>query len=190
MRFRSVEYLARKKKGCDPRRRWRRESRTRKASRGATERGADVAVLSLNDGEIQARDQDLELAGTIDVDRTVADASVDDYDALVLPVGTVNPDKLRVDHTAVSFVRDFVISGKPVAAICHGPWTLVEADVVSGRTVTAYPSIRTDLRNAGANVVDEEVVIDNNIITSRRPSDLPAFCAAPVRQLKQASVGA
>ena len=95
-----------------------------------------------------------DLAGTFAVDRTVAQASVDDYDALVLPGGTVNPDKLRADDSAVSFVRDFVISGKPVAAICHGPWTLVEAGVANGRTLTSYPSIRTDLRNAGANVVD------------------------------------
>jgi protease I len=98
----------------------------------------------------------------------------------------VNPDKLRLDSSAVSFVRDFVNSGKPVAAICHGPWTLVEADVVAGRTVTSYPSIRTDLRNAGGNVVDEEVVVDWNLITSRSPSDLPAFCAAIVKQLEQA----
>jgi protease I len=154
-----------------------------------TERGAQVTVLSLKAGEIQARNHDLEPAGTISVDGTVSDVSVEDYDALVLPGGTVNPDKLRVDDSAVSFVRDFVTSGKPVAAICHGPWTLVEAGVVAGRTLTSYPSIRTDLRNAGANVVDEEVAIDGNVITSRSPDDLPAFCAALVKQLEQASVG-
>jgi protease I len=111
---------------------------------------------------------------------------VDEFDALVLPGGTVNPDKLRLDSSAVTFVREFVNSGKPVAAICHGPWTLVEADVVAGRTLTSYPSIRTDLRNAGATVVDEEVVVDRNLVTSRSPADLPAFCAAIVQQLEQA----
>lgn len=99
----------------------------------------------------------------------------------------MNPDKLRVDSSAVAFVGDFVNSGKPVAAICHGPWTLVEAGVVAGRTLTSYASIRTDLRNAGATVVDEEVVVDRNLVTSRSPSDLPAFCAAVVHQLKQPS---
>jgi protease I len=150
--------------------------------------GAQVELLSLKSGEIQARDHDLEPAGTINVDRVVSDASVDEFDALVLPGGTVNPDKLRADGLAVAFVRDFVNSGKPVAAICHGPWTLVEAGVVAGRTVTSYPSIRTDLRNAGGNVVDEEVVVDGNLITSRSPADLPAFCASLIAQLEQAQV--
>jgi protease I len=118
----------------------------------------------------------------------VSEASVDDFDALVLPGGTVNPDKLRLDKSAVAFVHDFVNSGKPVAAICHGPWTLVEAGVVAGRTVTSYPSIRTDLRNAGANVVDEEVVVDGNLITSRAPDDLPAFCVTLIHQLEHAPV--
>ena len=153
------------------------------------EAGAQVQVLSLKEGEIQARNHDLEPAGTFAVDRTVAQASVDDYDALVLPGGTVNPDKLRADDSAVSFVRDFVISGKPVAAICHGPWTLVEAGVANGRTLTSYPSIRTDLRNAGANVVDEEVSVDGNLITSRSPKDLPAFCSTIVKQFAHAHAG-
>ncbi|MDQ1720578.1 MAG: protease [Pseudonocardiales bacterium] len=144
------------------------------------EAGASTDLLSLQDGEIQARDNDLDPAGTFGVDGLVADASVEDYDALLLPGGTVNPDKLRIDDGAVGFVRDFVNSGKPVAAICHGPWTLVEAGVVSGRTLTSYPSIRTDLRNAGATVVEQEVAIDSNLITSRSPDDLPAFCAAIV----------
>jgi len=148
--------------------------------------GARVELLSLKTDEIQARNHDLELAGTFTVDRAVAQASVDEFDALVLPGGTVNPDKLRADSVAVAFVRDFVNSGKPVAAICHGPWTLVEAGVVAGRTVTSYPSIRTDLRNAGGKVVDEEVVVDGNVITSRSPADLPAFCASLVAQLEQA----
>jgi protease I len=151
--------------------------------------GAQVQVLSLKAGEIQARNHDLEPAGSFDVDREVSDASVAEFDGLVLPGGTVNPDKLRLDGAAVSFVRDFVVSGKPVAAICHGPWTLVEAGVVVGRTLTSYPSIRTDLRNAGAHVVDEEVVVDGNLITSRSPSDLPAFCEALVKQLTHATTG-
>lgn len=140
--------------------------------------GAQVEVVSLNTGEIQARNHDLEPAGTFPVDRVVSDVTAGEFDGLVLPGGTVNPDKLRLDDDAVSFVRDFVTSGKPVAAICHGPWTLVEAGVAAGRRLTSYPSIRTDLRNAGAEVVDEEVVVDGNIITSRSPKDLPAFCAA------------
>jgi protease I len=150
-----------------------------------TSHGARVELLSLKTDEIQARNHDLEPAGTFSVDRAVAQASVDEFDALVLPGGTVNPDKLRSDSAAVAFVRDFVNSGKPVAAICHGPWTLVEAGVVAGRTVTSYPSIRTDLRNAGGKIVDEEVVVDGNVITSRSPADLPAFCASLVAQLEQ-----
>jgi protease I len=153
------------------------------------EHGAQVQLLSLKTDDIQARNHDLEPAGTFSVDRAVSEAAVDDFDALILPGGTVNPDKLRLDSSAVSFVRDFVNSGKPVAAICHGPWTLVEAGVVAGRTLTSYPSIRTDLRNAGAKVVDQEVVVDRNLITSRSPSDLPAFCAAILEQLRQASAG-
>lgn len=150
------------------------------------EAGARTEVLSLKAGEIQARDHDLDPAGTVAVDRTVADAAVAEYDGLILPGGTVNPDKLRMDESAVSFVREFVESGKPVAAICHGPWTLVEAGVAAGRTLTSYSSIRTDLRNAGAHVVDEEVVIDGNLITSRSPSDLPAFCSTVVQQFARA----
>jgi len=148
-----------------------------------TDAGGRAVVLSLQPGTISARDHDLDPSGEIDVDGTVADASVDDFDALILPGGTVNPDKLRADSDAVEFVRRFVESGKPVAAICHGPWTLVEAGVVAGRTMTSYPSIRTDLRNAGATVVDEEVVVDGNLITSRSPKDLSAFCKAILAQV-------
>ena len=134
---------------------------------------------------------DIESAGTIPVDRLVSDASIDDYDALLLPGGTVNPDKLRTDAAAVRFVRAFAMSGKPVAAICHGPWTLVEADVVRGRRMTSWPSIRTDLRNAGADVVDEELVVDEQFTTSRSPHDLRAFCAGIVEQFarRHAAVG-
>ena len=109
-----------------------------------------------------------------------------DFNALVIPGGTVNADKLRTDRAAVAFVHDFVESGKPVGVICHGPWTLVEAGVVNGRTLTSYPSVRTDLRNAGANAVDEEVAIDGNLISSRTPDDLPAFCAAIVDRFASA----
>lgn len=150
--------------------------------------GARTEVLSVGEGEIQARDNDLDPAGTFSVDGLVAEASVADYDALVLPGGTVNPDKLRVEQDAVAFVRDFVESGKPVAAICHGPWTLIEAGVVTGRTLTSFPSIRTDLRNAGADVVDQDVVVDKNLITSRSPDDLSAFCDAIVSQIEGTSV--
>ncbi|WP_420124743.1 type 1 glutamine amidotransferase domain-containing protein [Nakamurella sp.] len=146
--------------------------------------GARTDLLSLRPGTIAARDHDLDPAGELPVDLVVGRAAVDDYDALVLPGGTVNPDKLRIDADAVDFVRAFVRSGKPVAAICHGPWTLVEAGVVDGRTVTSYPSIRTDLANAGATVVDREVAVDGNLITSRDPDDLPAFCAALVDALR------
>ena len=148
--------------------------------------GATTVLLSLRAGEIQARKNDLEPAGTFSVDGLVSEASVDDYDALVLPGGTVNPDKLRIDSDAVAFVRDFATSGKLVAAICHGPWTLVEADVVRGRTLTSWPSVRTDLRNAGAEVVDSEVVVDQALVTSRKPDDLPAFCATVLEMLARA----
>ncbi|MEJ7561802.1 MAG: DJ-1/PfpI family protein, partial [Ilumatobacteraceae bacterium] len=109
------------------------------------------------------------------VDQVVAAAAVDDYDALVLPGGVANPDALRLDDAAVSFVRDFVGSGKPVAAICHAPWTLVEAGVLGGKRLTSWPSLQTDIRNAGGEWVDEEVVVDGNLTTSRKPDDIPAF---------------
>ncbi|THG33007.1 type 1 glutamine amidotransferase domain-containing protein [Naasia lichenicola] len=151
--------------------------------RGALEEaGARTELLSIHDGEIAARNNDLEDAGTFPVDRQVGSASVDEYDALLLPGGTVNPDQLRMQSVAVEFVRSFVESGKPVAAICHGPWTLVEAGVVRGRRLTSFPSLRTDLRNAGAEVVDEQVVTDGNLTTSRSPDDLPAFCERIVQE--------
>ena len=150
--------------------------------------GATSDLLSIHPGEIQARQFDLVSAGTFSVDRQVADASVDEYDALLLPGGTVNPDTLRRNQDAVNFVKSFVATGKPVAAICHGPWTLVEADVVRGHRFTSWPSLRTDLRNAGAEVVDEEVVVDGQFTTSRSPADLPAFCAAIVEQFAGAGV--
>jgi protease I len=144
--------------------------------------GAFTALVSIATGSIAARDHDLEDAGSFTVDRDVYDVTPDEFDALLLPGGTVNPDKLRMDATAVAFVRDFVDSGKPVAAICHGPWTLAEADRVRGRRLTSWPSVRTDLRNAGAEVVDEVVVTDGSLTTSRSPDDLPAFCERIVQE--------
>jgi protease I len=148
--------------------------------------GASTTLLSIKDGEIAARRFDLEDAGTFTVDRLVYDATTDEFDALLLPGGTVNPDKLRMDPSAVSFVRAFIDSGKPVAAICHGPWHFVETDRARGRTLTSWPSVRTDLRNAGANVVDEVVVTDGTITTSRSPDDLPAFCERIVQEFAKA----
>jgi len=147
--------------------------------------GATVELLSIHDGEIAAREHDLQDAGTFPVDRLVRDAAVDDYDGLILPGGVVNPDKLRVDDAAVAFVRDFAASGKPIGVICHGPWTLLEAGVVRGRRMTAWPSVRTDLRNAGADVVDEAVVTDNGLVSSRKPDDLPAFCAKFIEEFAE-----
>jgi protease I len=151
--------------------------------------GARTELLSIEDGEIQAMNQDIEHGDTFSVDKQVSDVSIDDYDALILPGGTCNPDRLRMDSDAVAFVRDFVNSGKPVGVICHGPWSLVEADVVRGRRIASWPSVRTDLRNAGAEVVDEEVVIDGNITSSRNPDDLPAFCDAIVREFSAVHAG-
>jgi protease I len=148
--------------------------------------GAQTTLLSIKTGEIAARKFDLEDAGTFTVDRQVYDVTTDEFDALLLPGGTVNPDKLRMDPSAVSFVRAFVDSGKPVAAICHGPWHFVEADRARGRRLTSWPSVRTDLRNAGAEVVDEVVVTDGNITTSRSPDDLPAFCERIVEEFAKA----
>jgi protease I len=147
--------------------------------------GAEVELLSIGEGEIAARNNDLEDAGSFTVDRLVGDASVGDYDALLLPGGTVNPDKLRMDESAVNFVREFFNSGKPVGTICHGPWTLLEAGVLADRRVTSFPSLRTDLRNAGANVVDEEVVVDEGLVSSRSPDDLPAFCEKVVEEFAE-----
>ncbi|MFG1995952.1 type 1 glutamine amidotransferase domain-containing protein [Actinoplanes sp. NPDC048988] len=137
--------------------------------------GGTAELVSIKDGEIQAVNH-MDKAGTYRVEKSVKEADVSDYDALVLPGGVANPDFLRVDNGAIRFVRDFMATGKPVAAICHGPWTLVEAGAVSGRTMTSWPSLRTDLANAGATWVDEEVFVDDHLITSRKPDDLPAFC--------------
>lgn len=139
------------------------------------ERAGHVPVLISPDGGTVQLFRHLEASETRPVDVVVADASVDDYAALVLPGGVANPDALRTDERAVAFVRDFVASGKPVAAICHAPWTLVEADCVRGKRLTSWPSLQTDIRNAGGEWVDEQVVVDGNLITSRKPDDLAAF---------------
>src|SRR5919202_4932396 len=143
--------------------------------------GAETRLLSLEDGEIQGFEH-LDQADTFKVDGKVADADAADFDGLVLPGGVANPDHLRRDEDAVSFVRAFFEAGKPVGAICHAPWTLIEADVVDGLEVTSWPSLQTDLRNAGANWVDKEVVVDNGLTTSRKPDDLPAFCEKIVEE--------
>jgi deglycase len=136
--------------------------------------GAEVDLLAPEAGEIQAFNH-LDKGDSFDADKAVGDASVEDYDGLVLPGGVANPDQLRTKGEAVEFVRGFFAAGKPVGAICHAPWTLVEADVLSGRTVTSWPSLQTDLRNAGATWVDEEVHVDRGLVTSRKPDDIPAF---------------
>jgi len=144
--------------------------------------GGSPELLSTEAGEIQAFNH-LDKADTFPVDRTVSEADAGDYDGLVLPGGVANPDFLRTDEDAVTFVRAFFEQAKPVAAICHAPWTLIEADVVKGRTLTSWPSLQTDLRNAGAKWVDEEVVVDQGLVTSRNPDDLEAFCAKAVEAL-------
>ena len=140
-------------------------------------------LVSLESGKIQGFNH-YDKADTFDVDATVEEASVDDYDALVLPGGVGNPDTLRMDENAVAFVRAFFDRGKPVAAICHAPWLLIEAGVVRDRTVTSWPSLQTDLRNAGATWVDEEVVVDGSLVVSRKPDDLPAFTRELVQVFK------
>lgn len=152
--------------------------------RAVEQAGATTRLLSLDTGEIQGMNHD-EKGDTFKVDGRVADARVDDYDGLLLPGGVANPDRLRTDEAAVAFVRDFTNSGKPIGVICHGPWTMIEADVVRGRRMTSWPSVRTDLRNAGADVVDEEVVTDRGIVSSRKPDDLPAFCRKIVEEFAE-----
>ena len=146
--------------------------------------GVNVKIASPKSGQIKSWDE-TDWGDSVDVDLLASDVNVEDFDAIVLPGGQINPDVLRTDEDAMRVVRDFVKSGKPVAAICHAPWLLVEADALRGRKATSYPSIKTDVRNAGANWVDEEVVVDNGIITSRSPKDLPAFVAKIIEEVKE-----
>lgn len=149
------------------------------------EAGATTELLSLKTGEIQAMNSDIEPADRFSVDKSVSDASPDDYDGLILPGGTVNADRLRMDEDVISFVQRFFADAKPVGVICHGSWTLVSADLVRGRTLTSYPSLRIDIRNAGGEAVDEEVVVDQGLVSSRDPDDLPAFCAKIVEEFAE-----
>jgi protease I len=146
--------------------------------------GADVELVSLETGTVQMFNH-LDKGDTIEATRAVSEADASNYDALVVPGGVANPDRLRTDEDAVRFVRAFFEQDKPVGIICHGPWMLAEADVAKGRTVTSWPSLRTDLRNAGADWVDEQVVVDNGLVTSRKPDDLPAFCAKLIEEFAE-----
>jgi protease I len=148
--------------------------------------GAKVEILSLKEGKIKGWDE-TDWGASVKVDRLVSNAKPAEFDALVLPGGAMNPDRLRMDKSAVSFVREFAQSKKPVAAICHAPWTLIEAGVVKGRTMTSWPSVQTDLMNAGAHWVDQEVVTDGNFITSRKPQDIRAFSRAITEALAHGS---
>jgi protease I len=160
------------------------QSELEKPVQALRDAGAKVDVVSLKAGQIQGIEHD-QKGRPVQVDREVADVTADDYDALVLPGGVGNPDKLRVKPEAVSFVREFVEAGKPIAAICHGPWTLINAEAVDGKRMTSWPSLQADLQNAGADWVDEEVVVDNGLVTSRKPDDLPAFCAKMIEEFAE-----
>ena len=146
--------------------------------------GATVELVSLEEGEIKSFDH-FDPSEAVAVDRTVEEAQTDDYDALLVPGGVGNPDQLRGDENAVAFVRGFFEQRKPVAAICHAPWILIEAGVVQGRTVTSWPTLQTDLRNAGAEWVDREVVVDDGLVTSRKPDDIPAFNAKMIEEFAE-----
>ena len=147
--------------------------------------GYEVVVVSPEEGEIKGWDEK-DWGRSVKVDLSLDEAEEGDFDALLLPGGQMNPDILRMNDKAVQLVEDFDAAGKPIAAICHGPWLLAEADIIDGRTVTSWPSVRTDLANAGADVVDEEVVVDGNLITSRKPDDIPAFTQALIDALEDA----
>ena len=147
--------------------------------------GATVDVVGLQTGDAQTMNSDVNPGDTFTVEKSFSEVSADEYDGLVVPGGTVGADTLRADEEAVSFIHSFFEQAKPVGVICHGPWTLVEADVVNGRTLTSYPSLQTDIRNAGGNWVDEEVVTDQGLVTSRNPDDLPAFCDKIVEEFAE-----
>jgi protease I len=146
--------------------------------------GATVEVVSPKSGEIQGMEHK-EKGRPVRVDRELAQARAEDYDSIVLPGGVANPDALRLEPKAIEFVRAFAEAGKPIAAICHGPWTLINAEAVEGKRMTSWPSLEADLRNAGADWVDEEVVVDGGLVTSRKPDDLPAFCAKMIEEFAE-----
>ncbi|MFN3856866.1 MAG: type 1 glutamine amidotransferase domain-containing protein [Caulobacter sp.] len=146
--------------------------------------GAQVEVIAPKDGEIQGFNHH-DKGDKVRVDRALASASPRDYDAIVLPGGVINPDALRLEDEAIAFIRAFAEADKPIAAICHGPWTLINAEAVQGRRMTSWPSLEADLRNAGADWVDEEVVVDKGLVTSRNPDDLPAFCAKMIEEIAE-----
>ena len=148
------------------------------------EAGARIDLVSIHDGQVQAMDH-AEKGDLVTVHRTVDQVAADDYEGLVLPGGVGNPDKLRMNERAVSFVRDCFNAGVPIAVICHGPWTMVEAGIVNGLTMTSYPSVKTDIRNAGGHWVDRETVVDRAVVSSRNPGDLPAFCTQMIRLFAQ-----
>jgi len=160
------------------------ESEFTKPLEALKDANAQVDVISLHGGKVKAW-AEKDWGGEYDVDKTVDQANSKDYDALVLPGGVLNPDQLRVNADAVAFVGGFFDDSKPIAAICHGPWTLIETGELAGRTVTSYPSIKTDLINAGAQWEDKEVVVDNGLVTSRSPKDLPAFCKKMVEEIAE-----
>ena len=147
--------------------------------------GGQVEVVGIETGEAQTMNSDVNMGETFTVEKTFSDVSPDDYDALIVPGGTVGADNLRGSEEAVNFIHGFFEQQKPVGVICHGPWTLVEADVVRGRTLTSYPTLQTDIRNAGGEWVDQEVVTDQGLVTSRNPDDLPAFCSKLVEEIAE-----
>lgn len=146
--------------------------------------GAEVKIVSIHDGKIKGWNHK-DWGQEISVDLQVGEASVDQFDGLVLPGGVINPDQLRIHDGAIQFIRDFAQAGKPIAAICHGPWTLIEAGIVHGKKMTSWPSLKTDLINAGAEWVDQEVVTDHGLVTSRKPNDLPAFCRKMIEEFQE-----